>query len=276
MRHALLIASGLMMSGISWSADSTSGQIDAAASTAPALILDAQELKPDKILATRKIVSEQATLGPGNMRFPVVHGSITIGTPIVSRQRQTGSKNLMPAGKAEESQLYLIEFPFTLEPPLPKRRYKKAVFKVHLYESEAQANKLMPMLVASKQDVEQEFDLGFVITIPGPKSDSTLGEISAQSTEKVHFTRLIPRMTAYGIGTDLFRWELEGLDGEDDEQQPIIPGARKTAAVIQVPKGTKLLKADIGWDVEMQRTRFHGWFDVPVVVEGVRTDIPLL
>lgn len=272
MRHALLIALGLIMLGVPWSADSASGQVDATASPAPVLILGAQEPKPDTILATRKIVDEQTLLGSGDTRFTVVHGSISIGTPVVWRLSVPESKKPMPVGEEEASQFFLIEFPFTLEPPKPERRYSKATFKVQLSEPNARVYKLMPELVVSEQDEEQEFDVGFIISIPGPTAGSSLGDVGARATQVVRFTRLIPRTTAYGIGTGFFRWEFTG----QDDKMLVIPGARTTAAVIQVPKGIKQLDADIGWDVEVQRTRFEKWFNVPAKVEGLQLNIPLL
>ena len=64
MKHALLLAVVLMMSGVLSLMDSASGQVNASAAPASVLVLGAQEPKPDTILATREIVEHSVSHFP--------------------------------------------------------------------------------------------------------------------------------------------------------------------------------------------------------------------
>jgi hypothetical protein len=66
-------------------------------------------------------------------------------------------------------------------------------------------------------------------------------------------------------------WQFKGHG-----DQSLAPGTRTAAAVIEVPQGTKRLSATITWDIDLQRTRFEKWFNVPTKIEEVPVELPLL
>lgn len=240
------------------------------------MILDATEPPPDASSITRDILSEQTLLGSGVVAVP--EGRITVGKleRYALRAPQLDGARRVPLPGEEQSSFYLLVFRFTLHDAPPKRRYREMTFKVLLSDPRTTAYKLYPERVVSEEDVEKGlekgFDIGFVFAVPGDKAQPALeAKASVEATQTVKFTRLIPEITAFGDGEKDFYWKFRGHG-----DMPLESGTRRAAAVIQVPKGTQRLNASIAWDIDLERSRFDQWSNVPVKVEGVELDLPLL
>jgi hypothetical protein len=272
MKLAVLFTTGLLAYGSLVTGDDMSAQVDAVAERPGVLILDSAPLAPDAVLATRPILSEQTLLSPGSDPFAVREGEVVVGTPLVYPLEIPKSAAPLPIAGAARSVFYLVVFRFTLEPPVGKRRYRAMTFKVELSDPKTTAYQLIPERVTSEEDVKEGIDIGFVISLPGYKAGSpAAAELRGEATRSIGFTRLIPEITAFGIGTGFFRWQFAG-----HADMPLAPGMRTAAAVLQIPEDMKRLNAHIGWDIDLERGRFEGWFDVPTKVEGVKLDLPLL
>lgn len=226
------------------------------------LILDAEPLATTELLKTVDITSTEETLGDGD-KFKIVNGKISIGRPLVYKLTKP-----KPGFIGQQSEnFYLVEFRFTLHPPETKRRYEKMELKIQLSNPEAVALQLLPTSVETEADVSQTFDIGFSIALP----DNT-ASAEAKMGQTVAFKQLIPVITAFGDGDSGFYWIYAKPKGADT----VVPGSRKVAAVIAVPDGSRSLSATIQCTVELYRSFFDEWMNIPVSVEPITMNLPLL
>lgn len=238
------------------------------------LILDAAPPASEATLATRDVLSEQTLLGPGDEKFAVREGQITVGTPLLYALKAptADGARLRPLPGAGPSSFYLVVFRFSLQPAPGERRYQAMNFKVALSDPESRAFKLLPERVVSEADIKEGYDIGFTLSLPGDKEKSPVAlDVTGKATQTIAFTRLVPEITAFGIGESRFFWTFTG-----HSDMPLAPGSRTTAAVIQVPQGTKRLIATIAWQVDLERSRFEQWFKVPTKIDDLPIDLPLL
>jgi hypothetical protein len=229
------------------------------------LILEPQPLAEGDVLKTLDIVSEQKTLGTENS-FTVVDGRVTIGKPLV--YKLTNPKPGLLKLHNEKSHFYFVEFRFTLHPSENKRRYQEMKFGIRLSNPKATGFELFPSKIETEEDVKKSFDVGFTIAIP----ESPQSSVGAKATRQVSFKQLTPVTTAFGDGESSFYW----IYSKPHNADMIEPGSRVVAAVIQVPDGERSLSAIIQWDVKLNRRFLDEWRDVPVRVEPITVDIPLL
>jgi hypothetical protein len=229
------------------------------------LILEPQPLAEGDVLKTLDIVSEQKTLGRANS-FTVVDGRVTIGKPLIYKLTNPKPGLLKPHN--EKSHFYLVEFRFTLHPPENKRRYQEMKFGIRLSNPKAKGFELFPSKIETEEDVKKSIDVGFTIALP----ESPKTSIGAKATRQVSFKQLTPVTTAFGDGESNFYWVYSKPHNAD----MIEPGSRVVAAVIEVPDNERSLSATIEWNVKLNRRFLEEWRDVPVRVDPITVNLPLL
>lgn len=227
------------------------------------LILEPQPLAESEVLKTIDIVSTQKTLGEEG-EFRVVDGRVSLGTPFVYKLK---SPNDIVEQRGKKSYFYLVEFRFTLYPPENKRRYQEMTLKVKLANPKAVAFQLLPALVETEQDVEQDIDIGFSIALPESQKTS----VGANVKKQVTFKRQLPIIKSFGNGESNFYWVYSKPHGAETVES----GSRIVAAVIQVPDEARSLSATIQWEVKLNRSFLGDWKDVPVSVEPVTVNLSL-
>ncbi len=231
--------------------------------TEDALVLEPEPLATGDLLKTLDIVSAQKTLGEGK-GVRVVDGRVSVGRPLIYKL----TKPDLLGKHDEKSHFYLVEFRFTLHPPENKRRYEEMKLEVKLSNPKAIALQLLPTRVETKEDVNQNFDIGF--SIAPPESPQT--SVGANFKKSVSFTLQLPIVTAFGDGESDFYWVYSKPHGAETVE----PGSRKVAAVIEVPDDTHLLSATIQWKVKLNRSFLGDWRDVPVSVAPLTVNLPLI
>lgn len=249
----ILIGTGVTMAEQNISTEATS------------LVLEPEPLAAGDLLKTLDIVSTEKTLGEGG-EFRVVDGKVSIGRPLV--YKLINPKPELLGQRSKKSHFYLVEFRFTLHPPETKRRYEEMKLEVKLSNPKAAAFQLLPTRVETEEDVNQSFDIGFSIA----PSESASASLEAKMGQTVAFKRLIPVITAFGDGESDFYWVYSKPNGA----QTVEPGSRKVAAVIEVPDGSRSLNATIQWKVKLNRSFLGDWRDVPVSVEPMTVNLPLI
>lgn len=226
------------------------------------LILDAEPESSDDVLKTVDITSKEKTLG-GNDEFKIVDGKVSVLKPLVYKLTKPEET---PLGQdSKNSRFYLVQFRFTLHPPETKRRYENMRLRVKLSNPNITTLKLIPTSVTTEADVNQSFDLGFSIGIPETK-------IGANAKQTVAFKRLLPTVVAYSYSDSDFYWEYSQAPGANTVES----GEKTVATVIQVPDSVQSLSATIDWKVKLTRSFLGEWRDVPVSVEPITMNLPLL
>lgn len=272
MKITAVLGVGLLVAWIGWTEETMAEENKVTGTTPPALVLELEPLAPDEVLATLDIVSKQGRLG-GKGGLLVREGQVTVGRPILYalEEPKAGTGHLLPMPNGEHWRFYLVVFRLTLHPPPGERRYREMTFKVALTDPRITAFQLLPERVSSEETVTKSFDIGFSISLPGGTAVGPIGgEVSANATRTVQFAQLRPVITAYGDGQSEFYWRYTV-----PSHMPVDPGARRTAAVLQVPASTERLSATILWEVELERNLFADWRNVPVSVDALPLEVPL-
>ncbi len=231
---------------------------------ADSLVLEPEDLVSGDLLTTLDIVSEQGTLGDEAGKFRVVDGRVSIGHSLVYKLPKPKPS---PLGQRGEN-FYLVVFRFTLHPPESKRRYQNMKLTIKLLNPNALAFKLMPTRVTTEEDVNQSFDIGFSVT----PSASPKTSIGANVKRTVTFKKLSPIIEACGDGESDFYW----LFSKPHGMETVEHGSRRVAAVIRVPDEVHSLSATIQWKVSLDRSFIGGWRNVPVSVEPITVNLPLI
>lgn len=259
----VVLTTVLLAIGFGWAEEAMTEKNEDNGTTPPALVLDPEPLAPDAVLATLDIVSKQGRLGQGDIIER--HGQVTIGKPLLYKlEEPTGDMAQLLAPNGQHWRFYLVVFRFTIHPPPGQRRYREMAFKVALSDSRITAFQLLPERVANEEDVNKGFDIGFSISLP------VGGDASAKATKTVQFTRLRPVITAFGDGESEFYWLYTA-----PSDMPVEPGARRTAAVLQVPFETERLIATIRWGIDLERSVFDQWRNIPVSVGDFPLELQL-
>lgn len=203
------------------------------------LLLNDEPFPKTEVWKTLDVFVSEKTLGVGARR--VKKDSVPVRIPLMLRldpSRLHGVSKLAYLASAN-SDFYLFYLPFDIDSS--DVDYREVKLLVSLDHPEARSWDLYPKDINTEQDVEKKETFGLSADLK-----FALGA-SAEFGAAFHYKNLRPIISAYGEGSNVFRWEYRS-----QPSQSIVPGTRSVYAVLQVPSGLRYLAGKIEYEAILE------------------------
>lgn len=145
--------------------------------------------------------------------------------------------------------LYLVIIPYSLHKAPDHQYYEEMTFFVEMSHAEVTAFDLFPKTINTKIEEIKTYTLSPQIKFR--EVEVSLGEMSRQ----FRFDVLRPSIIALGEGENTFYWVHKGFK----EQKEVIPETKHALVVLQVPRGTQFVEANISYEVVTARRLLEVW-----------------
>jgi nucleoside phosphorylase len=145
--------------------------------------------------------------------------------------------------------LYLVIIPYTLHKAPDHQYYEEMTFFVEMSHAEVTAFDLFPKTINTKIEEIKTYTLSPQIKFK--EVEVSLGGMSRQ----FRFDVLRPSIIALGEGENTFYWVHKGFK----EQKEVVPETKHALVVLQVPRGTQSVEANISYEVVTARRFLEVW-----------------
>ncbi len=200
-------------------------------------------IEPDRVLKAVDLYSEENSLGSGSLQR-IMEGEVTIGKPTIKYIPQEQS-----AHGSVKWDYYSVDAPFTLHRLDGNRYYERAVFQVTLMEPSSIAYDLFPTdIITAETKVKKALSISSDFKFSFKAIEATIGGKEEDSFEYIVLT---PLVTPFGKGEKQFYWEYKEF-----KEQPVFPGIKQAAIILQVPHGLKRINVDLEYKADVVETLF--------------------